>query len=109
MCKHLYNKIRSMDMNERNKRKASRKMTYTLCIFGILTGDINKENSISGTHLWVEFSCYNGILVPQEIKLMSRMKGLEPKIGSLRAKEPVGGGKATLRNIKSLYKIFYEF
>ena len=96
-------------MNERNKRKASRKMAYTLCTFDILTGDINKENSISGTHLWVEFSCYYGILVPQEIKLMSRMKRLVPKIGSLRAKEQVGGGKAALCNIRSLYKLFHEF
>lgn len=85
-------------------------MTYTLCTFDILMGDINKENSISGTHLWLEFSCfYNGILVPQEVKLMSRMKGLVPKIGSLKAKEQIGGGKAVLCNLRSLYKLFYEF
>lgn len=35
---------------ERNKRKASREMTYTLCTFDILMGDINKENCLSLAH-----------------------------------------------------------
>lgn len=37
---------------------------------------------------------------------MSRMKGLPPKIGSVRTKEQIGGGKAALYNIRSLYKLF---
>lgn len=36
---------------------------------------------------------------------MSRMKGLVPKTGFVRAKWQVGGGKAALCNIRSLHKL----
>lgn len=57
-------------------------MTYTLYTFEILMSDFNKGNCISGIHLWVGFSRF---WPHPEMKVMSRMKGLIPKIGSVRA------------------------
>lgn len=66
---------------KRDKRKVLRELTYILCTLDILMGDIKKENSISGTHLWLGFSCFhNEILAPSEIKVMSRMKSMLPKM-----------------------------
>ena len=71
-------------------------------------GDFNKGNSVS-----LACTCGLGLAVfitgfwpHQEMKVMSRMKGLVSKIKSVTAKWQIQCGKAALYNIRSLSKLF---